>query len=75
MYTIELSKKISGLESELHLYTLNSFPPGCSEGLGSSIGRASHRRCECVCAWVQSLKSREIFFCKKENLGTCIQVL
>ena len=48
MYTIELSKKISGLESGLHLYTPKFFPPYCFEGLGSSIGRASHRRCECV---------------------------
>ena len=44
----------------------------CSQGLGSLIGRASHRRCECV-----GLISTQVlrFFSWKENLGTCIHVL
>ena len=47
-----------------------SFPPPCSQGLGSSIGRASHRRCECVGSIpTQVLR---VFL---DYLGTCIQVL
>ena len=50
-----------------------SFLPVCCQGLGSSIGRASHRKCECVTSIPTA--SPEIFFSRKENLGTCIQVL
>ena len=47
-------------------------PPPCSQGLGSSIGRASHRKCE----GVGSIPTQVLrFFSLKKNLGTCIQVL
>ena len=48
-----------------------SSPPPYSQGFGSSIDRASHRRCECVCV----ISTQILRFISQKNLGTCTQVL